>query len=149
MWFTKGGKLIMDFVAKASINIQAPASKVWEALTQPELIKQYLFGTQVVTDWQVGSPIIYKGVWQGKPYEDKGKVLQAEPGKLLVSTFWSSLSGKPDLPENYKTVRYELSPAGDGTMLTIIQDNNASQEEASHSEQNWKMVLEGIKKLLE
>jgi uncharacterized protein YndB with AHSA1/START domain len=139
----------MDFVAKASINIQAPASKVWEALTRPDLIKQYLFGTQVVTDWQVGSPITYQGVWQGKPYEDKGKVLQVEPGKRLVSTFWSSLSGEPDLPENYKTVRYELSPAGDGTKLTIIQDNNDSQEEAEHSEQNWKMVLEGIKKLLE
>jgi uncharacterized protein YndB with AHSA1/START domain len=139
----------MDFVAKASINIQVPAPKVWEALTRPELIKQYLFGTQVSTDWQVGSSITYKGVWQDKPYEDKGKVLQVEPGKLLVSTFWSSLSGEPDLPENYKTVRYELSPAGEGTKLTIIQDNNASQEEANHSEQNWKMVLEGIKKLLE
>jgi uncharacterized protein YndB with AHSA1/START domain len=139
----------MDFIAKASIDIQAPASKVWEALTRPELIKQYLFGTQVVTDWQVGSPITYKGVWQGKPYEDKGKVLQVEPGKLLVSTFWSSLSGDADIPENYKTVRYELSPTGGGTTLTILQDNNASQEEAEHSEQNWKMVLEGIKRLLE
>ena len=139
----------MDFIAKASIDIQAPASKVWEALTRPELIKQYLFGTQVVTDWQVGSPITYKGVWQGKPYEDKGKVLQVEPGKLLVSTFWSSLSGDADIPENYKTVRYELSPSRGGTTLTIIQDNNASQEEAEHSEQNWKMVLEGIKRLLE
>jgi uncharacterized protein YndB with AHSA1/START domain len=139
----------MDFIAKVSINIQAPASKVWEALTRPELIEQYLFGTQVVTDWQVGSPITYKGVWQGKPYEDKGKVLQAEPDKLLVSTFWSSLSGDADIPENYKTVRYELSPAEGGTRLTLIQDNNASQEEAGHSEENWKMVLEGIKKLLE
>jgi uncharacterized protein YndB with AHSA1/START domain len=138
-----------DFIAKASIDVQAPASKVWEALTRPELIKQYLFGTQVVTDWQVGSPITYKGVWQGKPYEDKGRVLQVEPGKLLVSTFWSSLSGDADIPENYKTVRYELSPSGGGTTLTILQDNNASQEEAEHSEQNWKMVLEGIKQLLE
>lgn len=138
-----------DFIAKASIEVQAPASKVWEALTKPELIQQYLFGTQVVTDWQVGSPITYQGVWQGKPYEDKGKVLQVEPGKLLVSTFWSSLSGDADIPENYKTVRYELSPTGGGTTLTIIQDNNASQEEAEHSQQNWHMVLEGIKRLLE
>ena len=138
-----------NFIAKASIEVQAPASKVWEALTRPELIQQYLFGTQVVTDWQAGSPIMYKGVWQGKPYEDKGKVLQVEPGKLLVSTFWSSLSGEADIPENYKTVRYELSATGGGTTLTILQDNNASQEEAEHSEQNWKLVLEGIKKLLE
>jgi uncharacterized protein YndB with AHSA1/START domain len=138
-----------DYIAKASATINAPAEKVWDAVTKPGLIKQYLFGTEVTTDWKVGSPITYKGVWQGKPYEDKGKVLQVEPGKLLVSTFWSSLSGDPDIPENYKTVRYELSSAGVGTKLTIIQDNNATQEEATHSEGNWKMVLEGIKKLLE
>jgi hypothetical protein len=98
---------------------------------------------------QVGSPIIYKGIWQGKPYEDKGRVLEIEPEKILVSTFWSSLSGLPDISENYKTVRYELSSTGDLTSLTITQDNNTSQDEANHSEQNWKMVLEGIKKLIE
>jgi uncharacterized protein YndB with AHSA1/START domain len=138
-----------SYIAQVSTVISAPASKVWEALTDPGLIKQYLFGTEVITDWQVGSPITYKGQWEGRPYEDKGTVLQSEPGKLLVSTFWSSLSGAPDTPENYQTVRYELSPERSGTRLTIIQDNNASKEEAAHSEQNWQMVLSGIKKLLE
>ena len=137
------------FTAEATLIINAPTSKVWDALTKPHLIKQYLFGTEVTTDWQVGSPITYIGIWEGKGYEDKGRVLQNVPGKLLVSTFWSSLSGLPDIPENYKTVRYELSTEGDGTRLTIIQDNNDSQEEANHSAQNWKMVLDGIKKLVE
>jgi uncharacterized protein YndB with AHSA1/START domain len=150
-YVTKGIGKTMDtkFIAKASININAPISKIWEALTRPELIKQYLFGTEVSSDWQVGSPIVYKGVWEGKAYEDKGKVLQLEPQKLLVSTFWSSLSGLPDMPENYKTVRYDLGPNGNGTVLTITQDNNDSQEEADHSARNWKMVLDGIKKLME
>jgi uncharacterized protein YndB with AHSA1/START domain len=137
------------YIAEATTIIHAPPSEVWEALTSSELIEQYLFGTKVTTDWQVGSPITYKGEWEGKPYEDKGKVLQVDPGKHLVSTFWSSLAGLPDVPENYKTVRYELSPEGDGTRLTITQDNNATQEEADHSEQNWNTVLEGMKKLLE
>jgi len=137
------------FTSKSTIAINAPASKVWDALTKPELIKQYLFGTEVTTDWQVGSPITYKGEWEGKTYEDKGKVLQIEKEKLLVSTFWSSLSALADIPENYKTVRYELSADNKGTRLTITQDNNNSQEEADHSGQNWKMVLEGIKKLVE
>ena len=137
------------FISKASITINAPAMKVWDALTKPELIKQYLFGTDVRTDWRVGSPIIYTGIWNGREYKDKGRVLQVEVGKLLVSSFWSSLSGLPDTPENYKTVRYELTAESSGTSLTIIQDNNDSQEEADHSSQNWKMVLEGIKKLLE
>lgn len=137
------------YIAKASIIINAPTEKVWEALTTPEMIRQYLFGTQVTTDWQVGSSITYRGEWQGKAYEDKGVILQAEPQKLLVSTYWSSLSGLADTPENYNTVRQELSSEGSRTRLTIIQDNNATQEDASHSEQNWKMVLDGIKDLLE
>ena len=137
------------FVATATTTINAPASKVWEALTKPDLIKQYLFGTHVTTDWRAGSPITYEGVWEGKAYKDKGRVLQVEPGKLLVTTFWSALAGKPDIPENYQTVRYDLSPTGSGTKLTLTQDNNATQEEADHSAQNWKMVLDGLRKMLE
>jgi len=137
------------FIAKAITTINAPAPKVWDALTKPNLIKQYLFGTEVRTDWQVGSPITYKGEWEGKTYEDKGKILQIEPERLLVSTFWSSLAGLPDLPENYKTVRYELSPEGSRTKLTITQANNATQEEAAHSTQNWTTVLDKLKELLE
>lgn len=137
------------FTAKSSIFIDAAPAEVWEALTRPDLIEQYLFGTQVSTDWQVGSPITYKGEWEGKSYEDKGKILEMQPGSLLVSTFWSSLAGLPDLPENYKTVRYELTPERNGTRLAIIQDNNGTEEEAKHSEKNWTTVLEGMKKLLE
>ena len=137
------------FTAKAVIAINAPTTKVWEALVTPQLIKRYLFGTEVTTDWQVGSPITYKGVWEGKAYEDKGKVLEVEPNKLLVSTFWSSLAGLPDAPENYKTVRYDLSAEGKGTMLTITQDNNETQDEAGNSEQNWKAVLAEMKKVIE
>ncbi len=137
------------YLAKASIMINAPTSNVWDALTKPSLIKQYLFGTEVTTDWKVGSPITYKGIWEGKAYEDKGKVLQVEPGRLLVSTYWSAFSGKPDVPENYQTVRYELSSINGGTRVNIIQDNNDTPESAQHSEQNWQMVLVGLKKLFE
>ncbi len=138
-----------NFVAKATTTINAPATRVWDALTQPEQIKLYLFGTQVTTDWRVGSPIVYEGVWEGKAYKDKGKVLLVEPGKLLVSTFWSALSGLPDVPENYQTVRYELSPEGSGTRVSVTQDNNATQADADHSAQNWKMVLDAMKKTIE
>lgn len=137
------------FTATAAMTIHAPVTKVWEALVTPELIKKYLFGTEVITDWKVGSPITYKGVWEGKAYEDKGKVLHVEPNKLLISTFWSSLSGIKDLPENYKTVRYDLAAEGKETLLTITQDNNNTQDEASNSEQNWKAVLAEMKNLIE
>ncbi len=136
-------------VAKATITINAPVSKVWEALTNPGLIEQYLFGTEVVSDWRVGSSIVYKGVWEGKPFEDKGVILELEPEKRLVSTHWSPLSGVPDTPENYHTVSYELSPRGGNTIVTLTQDNNATEQEKTHSEQNWTMMLGSLKKLLE
>ena len=135
--------------AKASITIAAPASKVWEALTKPELIKQYLFGSEVVTDWKEGSPIYYRGEWQGKTYEDKGTILKVEREERLVSTHWSPLSGVADSPENYHTVTYLLSEHDGRTDLTILQDNNGSEKEKAESEQNWKTVLAGVKKLVE
>ncbi len=137
------------YTATASTTINAPAFKVWEAITKPELIKKYLFGTDVVSDWKVGSPIVYRGEWQGKPFEDKGRILELVPGQRLVSTHWSPMSGVPDLPENYHKVTYQLSENDGKTDVTILQDNNASEEEKAHSEANWQAVLEGLKKLLE
>ena len=137
------------FTAKATTTIHAPVSKVWQALINPEIIKQYLFNTDVISDWKVGSPIIYRGEWQGKPFEDRGKILQIEPERLLMSTHWSPLSGVPDTPENYHTVAYTLSGKGDSTEVTLTQDNNASEEERMDSEENWKTMLAGMKKLLE
>ena len=138
-----------NFIAKASIAINAPASKVWEALTNPEIIKQYLFGTEAKSDWKVGSPITYKGVWEGKAYEDKGTILELVPNKLLVSSYWSSFSGQPDSPENYQKVSYELVEEAAKTTLNITQENAKDQKSADHSGENWKMVLGKLKELLE
>lgn len=137
------------FTVEITVFIKADASKVWEALTNPEKIKEYLFGTKVTTDWKVGSPITYTGVWEGKEYEDKGTILKVEPGKYLLSTYWSGFSGLPDVPENYQKVGYALEPADGGTKLTLTQDNISSEKSRDHSAQNWKMVLEGLKKLVE
>ncbi len=94
------------FTGTARTVIKAKADKVWDALTNPELIKQYLFGTEVVSDWKVGSSIIYKGVWEGKPYEDKGTIKELIPNRLLSTTYWSSISSGEDKPENYLLVKY-------------------------------------------
>ena len=136
-------------VARASIEINAKAVKVWKALTDPNLIKHYLFGTEAASDWKVGSAITYKGVWQGKAYEDKGTILEIVPNKLLKSTYWSGMSGLEDKPENYNTVTYELSETRGRTTVTVSQDNNPTRESADHSQGNWAIVLKGMKDLLE
>ena len=137
------------FTAAAKITIKTGVTRVWDALTNPKLIKQYLFGTDAKSDWNVGSSITYSGVWEGKRYEDKGTVLELVPNKLLRTTYWSAFSGKPDLPENYNTVTYELSQNGGETTLAVTQDNNSSRESADHSAENWKKVLAAMKDLLE
>lgn len=113
------------------------------------MISQYLFGTEAVSDWKVGSPITYRGTWQGKAYEDRGTVLEVQPGRLLKSTYWSSMSGLADEPANYNTVTWELSENDGATTLTVTQDNNPSRESADHSQANWTAVLGALKKLLE
>ncbi|MCU1443153.1 MAG: activator of ATPase 1 family protein [Cryobacterium sp.] len=138
-----------DHVARAEITIAASVNRVWEAVTDPEQISQYMFGTEVVTTWEPGSPIVYRGEWQGKRYEDKGTILEVQPERLLRSTHFSPLSGLDDVPENYHTVTYTLEDDGGGTRLTLTQDNNADAEAAAHSEQNWNTMLESLRALLE
>jgi uncharacterized protein YndB with AHSA1/START domain len=136
-------------IATASITINAPLAQVWDALVNPELIKQYMFGTTVVSDWQEGSSIVWRGEWQGKTYEDKGTILRLEPERLLQCSHFSPLSGLPDAPERYHTVTIELSTRGECVLLSLTQDNNASEEDRLHSEQNWSMMLTNLKQVLE
>src|SRR4030088_3127962 len=110
------------FVAEKRITINAPVDAVWEALTDPALVKQYMHGTNMETSWEVGSPITWKGEWKGEAYEDKGTVLAVEAKKLLKTTHWSPMGGGEDKAENYRTVTYELAERAGETVLTLKQD---------------------------
>jgi uncharacterized protein YndB with AHSA1/START domain len=139
-----------SFVAEKRITINGSVDAVWDALTKPELVKQYLHGTNMKTDWKVGSPITWSGEWKGKPYQDKGTVLEVKPKTLLKNTHWSPMGGSEDKPENYHTVTYILAEQNGKTLLTLKQDNNATQEEADKmAENNWGPVLEGLKAVVE
>jgi uncharacterized protein YndB with AHSA1/START domain len=136
-------------VAKTSTTINAPIARVWDALVNPEAIRQYMFGTNVVSEWKRGSPIIWKGIWEGKEYEDHGVILNLEPERLIQYSHFSPLSGLPDTSENYHTVTIQLSENGDRTLLSLSQDNNPTEQAREHSEKNWRMMLDSLKKLLE
>jgi uncharacterized protein YndB with AHSA1/START domain len=136
-------------VATAQVDIAATPDRVWAALTDPAQIKEFMMGSQVDTDWGVGSPITWKGEFQGKRYEDKGEILEFTPGRRLAMTHFSPLSGAEDKPENYHQVVFELDGHLDNTQVTLSQDGNSSDEEAAHSAQNWQMMLDGLKKVAE
>ena len=138
-----------SLIAETSITIQAKPEKVWEAITNPRMIKKYLMDTNVKTDWKVGSPITYDGEYNGKRYHDKGVIKKIEKEKLFQSTYWSSMGGKEDTPENYNLVTYKLDGKGDQTIVTISQDNIHTEKEKEQAAENWKPVLKKLKKVVE
>jgi len=108
-----------------------------------------MFGTTVVSSWIEGEPIVWKGEWKGRAYEDHGYLLRMDRGRLLEYSHFSPLSGLADAPENYHRVTIELSDEGTHTRVALAQDNNATEQARDESEKNWAMMLAGLKKLLE
>jgi uncharacterized protein YndB with AHSA1/START domain len=131
------------------INFKAPAAKVWQGLTDPAMVKEYFFGTNLESSWKVGEPITFSGEWDGNKYQDKGTILEIDPGKFVKYSYWSSMGGTEDKPENYANITYSLAEKDGETKLTITQDNVKNQEAKEHSEQNWKGVFEELRKLIE
>jgi uncharacterized protein YndB with AHSA1/START domain len=138
-----------NFLATAETDIKAAPARVWEVLTDPDQLKEIWFGADVKTDWQPGSSVTWSGEWEGKPYQDKGEILEADPGRLLKVTHYSPLSGQPDVPENYHTLTYQLDDHGTSTHLSLTQDNNSSEEEAAHSRGMWEMLVAKVKEAAE
>jgi uncharacterized protein YndB with AHSA1/START domain len=142
-----------DLVVSESIDINAEPSKVWDALTDPAIIKKYLFGTETITDWKVGSEIIFQGVYgetNEHSYRDKGVILENIPNKKLSYSYWSGFSGLEDKPENYSVVTYGLQDNEDKTTtFTWTQKGYASEENYQLSLAGMKEFLKQIKEIIE
>ncbi len=139
----------MEDTLKISVLIQADTSNVWEALTNPQLIKLYLFGTEAISDWKVGSPLIFKGIWEGKEYIDKGVILVYHPKWVLKYTYLSSFSGLPDSPENYDTITYELNSKNDESTTLTVYQNHITPERRERASKDWSIVLDKLKEVVE
>lgn len=137
-----------SFTATTALDLPAPPAKVWDALTNPAMIKQYMFGAELSGDWRQGGTVIYRGEWDGTPFEDRGDIVEIDPPRLLKVNYYSAMTGQPDTPENRQLITYALQPAGNGTRLTVSQSNNPTQEAATAAEGNWAMTLDTLKTLL-
>ena len=138
-----------SYLAKAAATINAPVDKVWDALINPGMIKKYMFGADVQSDWREGSRIAWRGEWEGKTFEDKGVILRLKPKRKLQYSHFSPGKGLEDIPENYHIVTIELAEKDDQTLVSLTQDNNANKQAKDHSEKNWAMMLDNLRKLLE
>jgi uncharacterized protein YndB with AHSA1/START domain len=144
-------------LVKNNITIHASASKVWDALTNPEQTKKYMFGCETVSDWKVGSDLLWRMQHEGKALiAVKGKIVAIKPGIFLAYTVIDPNSGMEDIPENYLTVTYELSTENGHTLLSVTQgdyskvaDSERRYKEAYNNGEGWNPILIEIKKLVE
>jgi len=136
--------LMAGFTATAQTDVAATPERVWAALTKPEQIAAYMQGSRVTTTWHVGSSITWDGEYDGRPYQDKGKVLTYDEPHVLSVTHYSPMLGQPDEPENYHTLVYVLTTSGDCTHLELTQDGCDSEEQAAQFSQNWQAMLDGL-----
>jgi uncharacterized protein YndB with AHSA1/START domain len=146
-----------SLIVKSTITINAPASKVWDALVNPEQTKKYMFGCETVSDWQPGSPLLWKGSYEEKEMIFvKGIVLEINPPDFLKYTVIDPNSGMEDIPENYLNVSYTLEEQDGKTTLTVLQDGfeTAADGEKRYKDtynngEGWNPILAEIKKLVE
>jgi uncharacterized protein YndB with AHSA1/START domain len=143
------GTGMSNHTTTSTITMNAPAARVWEALTKPELVKQWQYGADVITDWQKGSPIVYRSEWEGTVFEQKGTILEIEPHKLVKYSLFAPRPDLDDTPENSFTMTYALQEANGKTTLTITQDDPREQRPQEQVEENENSVLDGLKKLVE
>ncbi|HET6989959.1 MAG TPA: SRPBCC domain-containing protein [Bacteroidia bacterium] len=134
-----------------SITINAPASKVWHALTDPDSINEWLAENEikVISEWKTGSPISFSGTWHGIEYNDKGTILKFETEKVFQYSYWNCFSNLSDSPENYYVIEFTLTPDGNQTRLTLTCSNIVTEAIYTHLNFYWTVTLDVIRKLIE
>ena len=63
----------------STITINATKQRVWDALTKPELVKLWQYGSDLATTWEVGSKIEFVTKWEEKEFKQWGTVLDFSP----------------------------------------------------------------------
>jgi len=134
----------------STVTINASAEQVWAALTEPALVKQWQYGTDITTTWEVGTPISFRNEWDGQVFEQHGTVLKMEPHTLISYSLFAPRPGLEDVPENYFTMSYQLEEKDGSTLLSIIQEDPRPQPEGqSDDDEAGQMVLQALKNLVE
>ena len=132
------------------INIVAPTRKVWLALTVPELVKQWQYGSDLLTTWEVGTPIVFRNEWNGQVFEQKGTVVEFSPESRLKYSLFFPRADLEDIPENHFFMTYELTESEGVTSLLVRQeDSRPSQPDESTAADEGPNVLSSLKELVE
>jgi uncharacterized protein YndB with AHSA1/START domain len=134
----------------STVQILAPARKVWLALTSPDLVKQWQYGSDLLTTWEVGTPIVFRNEWNGQVFEQRGTVLEFSPESRLKYSLFFPRPDLQDIPENYFFMTYELAESDGITSLVVRQeDPRPSPPDESSGGDDGPDVLSDLKALVE
>lgn len=133
----------------STIRFDATKSKVWDTLRKPELVKLWQYGSDLITNWEIGSNIKFRTEWEGKIFEQWGQVLEVRPTELLKYSLFAPRPGLEDRPENYFIMSYLLTTENGQTKLEIIQEDNRPNAEQEEPQGDENPVLQSLKKVAE
>lgn len=137
------------------VQFSVPKEKVWDLLTNPAMTKEYMFGCEVISDWKVDNPIIWKGQTEdGKEIiYVKGSIIEFIDGRKVTFTMFDPNMKLDDIPENYLNLTYELKEMDDKTILKLTQGNFASvadgKKRYEESLKGWEMIIPIMKQIAE
>jgi len=137
-----------NLIIKKERLVKADSKKIWDTITEPTTDWNGVV-IETKSEWKPNSEIIFSFVWEGKPYSDKGIIIDFEIEKKFSHTYWSAFSGLPDEKVNYSKVQYELIPTDIGTILKLTHSDFATETMYQHSDKNWEVTLDKIKEQCE
>ena len=127
--------------------IRTTPAKLWEALTDPQFIRQYWFNTTVECGWKKGSP--WKMVRPDGSLTDTGEILEIDPPRRMVIR-WQN-EWKPELKaEGPSRCTIELEPVDSAVKLTITHEIDRPESKLITAVSGgWPRILSNLKSLLE
>jgi len=133
----------------STIVLDAHKQKIWDALTKPELVKLWQYGSALHTNWAIGDKIEFVAEWNGQVFKQWGTVLEFKPTQRLAYNLFAPRPELEDKPENYFIMKYNLTELNGKTKLEIIQEDNRpnSVQEEPQGEEN--PILQELKKVIE
>ncbi|MEE9363131.1 MAG: SRPBCC domain-containing protein [Cellulophaga sp.] len=143
-----------SMIIRKVVEFNTTKKKVWDLLTNPEMTKQYMFGCEVLSEWTIGSQIIWKGKTEDgqEIIHVKGEITEVENGKKVSFTMLDPNMGIKDIPENYVDLTYEVSESESGATFKLTQDFEGTENAEKRYEESiggWDMVIDVMKKLVD
>jgi len=129
------------------IYIRTTAEKLWHALTDPELNRQFWFGYAQECGWKAGSP--WRMLKPDGSVADSGEVVEIDPPRRLVLSWRNEF--RPELhAEGYSRMTWLIEPQGEMVRFTVIHEMDRPQSKFIEAvSQGWPQVLSSLKSLLE